>query len=321
MKQILFLLLVIFSSANMMADDEVRIDTYTYAVKDGDSLKLDVYTCPSMQKETKQLAYIFSFGGAWETGQRTDAKFLRRFAQEGYIGISIDYRRVIARLKAEGVDVMKSFGKSYNEAIRTGVEDLYDATRWVVEHAEMLHVDTSKVVISGSSAGATNALVAEYLLCNKDPLISHLPQGFRYAGVVPFAGGIWKAGTEPLTWPEKPCPFCIIHGDKDQLVPYGSSISEEQNFSGIGPEAYTQQLDEMKVPYFFLTGHGADHLLSGAPLLFEGLVDYTDYVFSFLNRLVLKQEKVSQRISENYLDRDYSLESVIKMFQDFQQGK
>ena len=89
-----------------------------------------------------------------------------------------------------------------------GVEDLYDATAWIVGHADMLNIDTTKIVISGGSAGATNSVMAEYYLCNGDELAQRLPKGFRYAGVIPFAGGIWKAG---LSEPEILCISCLCN--------------------------------------------------------------------------------------------------------------
>ena len=308
-----FIALTMMIAITAMAQDEIRMETYTYAVKGQDTLKLDVYTCPSARPSNKQLAYVYSFGGGWETGTRADANMMQKFARQGYVAISIDYRRMIERIKKEGVNVMDAehFSSSFSKAIRTGVEDLYDATAWIVEHADMLNIDTTKIVISGGSAGATNSVMAEYYLCNGDELAQRLPKGFRYAGVIPFAGGIWKAGLSEPEWKTKPCPFCIIHGDKDQLVPYEKNVADALNFSAFGPAYYTRQLEKMKVPFMFLTGVNADHLLSAAPIIGDD-VDYSEYVFSFIERMVLGKEKLAQRITESYYDDPYSFEFMIR---------
>lgn len=60
-----------------MTQDEMRMETYTYAVKGQDTLKLDVYTCLSAWPSDKQLTYVYSFGGGWESGTRADAKMMQ----------------------------------------------------------------------------------------------------------------------------------------------------------------------------------------------------------------------------------------------------
>lgn len=93
-------------------------ETYTYAVKGQDTLKLDVYTCLSARPSDKQLAYVYSYGGGWESGTRADAKMMQKFARKGYVAISIDYRRMIERMKKEDVNVMDAeHCSSYSKAI------------------------------------------------------------------------------------------------------------------------------------------------------------------------------------------------------------
>lgn len=81
--------------------------------------------------------------------------------------------------------------------ISMAVEDLYDATAFIVDKADEWGIDSSQIVACGSSAGAITVLHGEYALCNASPLVQHLPVGFRYAGIVSFAGAIFEMGEEP----------------------------------------------------------------------------------------------------------------------------
>lgn len=122
---------------------------------------------------------------------------------------------------------------------------------------------------------------------------------------------IWEKGSQNGTVTDFDGNFCIIHGDKDQAVPYDKNVADVLNFSAFGPAYYTQQLEEMKVPFMFLTGVDADHLLSAAPLIGDD-VDYSEYVFSFITRMVLGKEKLAQRITESYYDVPYSFEIMLR---------
>ena len=50
------------------------------------------------------------------------------------------------------------------------MEDLFDATSYVLKHAEDWNIDKDRIVIFGGSAGATNSLVAEYNVANETEL-------------------------------------------------------------------------------------------------------------------------------------------------------
>ncbi len=214
--------------------ENASVTTYVYAEKDGSELKLDVYMdSTALISNTKYPVFIFSFGGGWENGKREDgAALLNDFAHHGYIGVGIDYRLGIRQLKEEGVNVLDStqFASSYSKAITMGVEDIFDATRYIIDHAAEWNADTSRIVVCGSSAGATNSLTAEYLICNQHSMAtSRLPKGFNYAAVIPIAGGV--------------------------VLPEGA-------FGGFGPLYYMPQLQQMQVPHLFHTYLKGDHLVS-----------------------------------------------------------
>lgn len=55
--------------------------------------------------------------------------------------------------------------------ISMAVEDLYDATAFIVDKADEWGIDSSQIVACGSSAGAITVLHGEYALCNASPLV------------------------------------------------------------------------------------------------------------------------------------------------------
>lgn len=241
--------------------------SFQYAEKEGQQLTMDVYSeAGHRQADALRPVFIFSFGGGWETGSRRDGRrILEDFARQGYISIGIDYRLGIRQLKEQGIAIdSTNFASSYSQAVMMGVEDLYDATRFVIDHADEWKADTSRIIICGSSAGATNSLTAEYLLCNSHPLATaKLPTDFNYAAVVPLAGGVWLADTDTLCWQRKPCPILAYHGTDDQLVPFGKVVLGDGIFGGFGPDYYMPQLKQMEVSCLLHQYHRADHLIAG----------------------------------------------------------
>lgn len=243
------------------------ITSYTYAEKDGQTLQLDVYLdSAALRQQSRPPVFIFCFGGGWETGERSDGRdILADFAHHGYVAVGIDYRLGIRMQKDEGLSIdSASFAKAYSNAIMMGVEDLCDATQYVIDHAHEWDADTSRIVVSGSSAGATNVLTTEYLLCRGDERVAQrLPEGFNYAAVVPFAGGVWLKDIDTLCWDRKPCPVLAYHGIDDPLVPYGKVILHGGTFGAFGPDYYVPQLREMGVSYLKNTYAKGGHFIAG----------------------------------------------------------
>ncbi len=304
--------LLLAGCSSQTTKKDVEKTTTEYAVKDGEQLKLDIYrSADAVQTDKPQPVFIFSFGGAWEHGSRHDgAKLLRFVARDGYIGVGIDYRLGIRKLKEQNIAIdSTNFGSSYSQAITMGVEDLYDATRYVIDHASELNADTSRIIVCGSSAGAINSMTAEYLICNSHPLAQEkLPAGFNYAAVVPFAGGIWLSDVDTLVWKQKPCPVLAYHGTADQLVPYDKVVLGDGTYGGFGPAYYMPQLKQMEVSYLFHQYYGGDHIIAGwgdneqarAEMLRE------------LERLTDDDQHVAITISEEYYGPAPNLEDFFK---------
>ena len=305
----LLLSFLCFMSQHALAADDVTVTTYTYAEKDGQELKLDVYVDSTYQHEGTRPVMIFSFGGSWKHGSREVGKsMLTDFAQHGFVAVGIDYRLGIKQIEDSGVKIDASnFGESYAKAITMGIEDLVDATSFLIQKADEWELDTARFVACGSSAGAINTATAEYLICNRHPLVAgRLPESFNYRAIVPCAGGIWMMGTDTLTWERKPCMFIDFHGTRDQLVPYGK-MAMGKLFAAFGPEYYIPQLKAMEVPYSQHIYDGADHVIA---LIYDNPFARQD-ILSFLRRTIDRKERLMQVVHEENYGTAPSLRSFL----------
>ncbi len=263
--------------------------TFHYATRDTQQLHLDRIVDTSVSVAGKRPVMIFSVGGGWESGARDDQgiqPFLNRFASAGYTVVSIDYRLGIKIAKANGEMTADNGTAMYLRAIEWGVEDLFDATSFVLEHADEWNIDQDQIVIVGGSAGATNSLVAEFNVANDTELArAHLPQDFRYAGVISMAGAFWLKANTPLEFKSKPAPILFFHGAKDQLVTYDEF---QGAFSGYGPAYYCRKFRGPEYPKWFVDYPEGDHIVAATPT-----IDGWHEMQAFLDRLVNERQQIS----------------------------
>ena len=213
-KKIVFSVFFVLSSFLFCIYSEVN--TYKFAQKGSQELYMDVYSPKQMQPKNKCMIYVF--GGGFAHGERNnkhDSAFCQAMADRGFVSIAIDYRLGLKNAK----NVSATDTKPLEQAISYAVEDLFSATQYVIENADKLGVDTSLIMIAGSSAGAVTVLQADYQLSNRTSLASMLPPSFRYASVVSFSGAVFSVEGKP-TYKRHPDPTLFFHGTKDGVVPY-----------------------------------------------------------------------------------------------------
>ena len=108
----------------------------------GRSLKLDLYV-PQSSKPTP--AIVFIHGGAWSKGKREDMKFYAvHFAKLGYAAATISYR-----LSSEA-------------PFPAAVQDAKCAMRWMRAQAKQYNIDSSRIAVSGNSAGGHLSMMIGY---------------------------------------------------------------------------------------------------------------------------------------------------------------
>lgn len=192
-------------------------ETFLFAQKDTSSLYLDIYRpAEDLQKPT----VLYVFGGGFVMGARNDAYVLPWFKtlnDNGYPVVVIDYR-----LGMKGYKVGKGLiaaAKSVDQFVKSqqmGVEDVFSAVAFLAAHPE-LGIDIRNMVIAGSSAGAIISLACAREIANGET--EGLPEGFRFKGVMSFAGGL-ISNTGAPSFKAEPCPLLLLHGTADKAVAY-----------------------------------------------------------------------------------------------------
>lgn len=219
-----FASLFIFQTNDIVAAEPVITpdNTYLFEMRDTCDLFFDLYEPDARSKVTadgkEKPTIIFMFGGGFINGSRSDETYLpwyRMMTENGYRIIAIDYRLGLKGSNKVGIAQVNAI----DHAIHIAVEDLFSATRYIIENAETLGIDPDNIVISGSSAGAISVMQAEYELCNRTEYADILPENFRYAGVISFAGAILSRKGK-VKYAEEPAPTMMLHGTSDKLVNY-----------------------------------------------------------------------------------------------------
>ena len=259
----LFLIAALFlwTPAGAQNDDatprKIEKETFVYAVRDADTLRLDRYALLSPDSRAKP-CLMFLFGGGFMTGTRDNRRFRPFFdyyARKGFVVVSIDYRLGMKRARQAGLLDEEHFTQALDMTLSMATEDLYDATAYICRH--MPDVDPSRIVTCGSSAGAITVLMGEYWLCNGHPLTAgKFTQNFSYAGVIAFAGAVCDT-QDSLRWARDPAPMLLFHGDADRNVPYGAI-----GVDGVwlfGSKSIADDLARRRVPHCLLyTSDAAD---------------------------------------------------------------
>lgn len=260
--------------------------TYLYTRRDTCDLFMDVYdpapgtgfTADGKKKPT----VIFAFGGGFATGSRNAENYMPWFkamSDNGYRIISIDYRLGLKGYDKVGVGQVNEL----DHAIHIAVEDMISATAYILDNADALGVDPSCIVISGSSAGAITALQTDYETCNRTAWAAPLPDGFRYAGVISFAGAVLSRHGK-LKYATEPAPTLLMHGTDDSVVPY--SQIKIFNLGFFGSSKVAERFEKFGFTYNIFRYSGHDHEIATA--MYETMPEQ----LMFLETNIIRKERV-----------------------------
>lgn len=284
MKQFILLLAVVFSTTNMYAQMGVAKECVHYATHEGQELYMDVYTPTGVAAEgcnSPRPLMIFAFGGGFVGGARDVEMYLPFFehlAREGIVVASIDYRLGLRNLP-EDIG-LRGMIEALNRSVDIATEDMYAATNYFLANSEGWNIDPTKIMISGSSAGAITAVTAEWQRCNGAAIALVLPGDFRYAGVVACAGAIFSVDGSPK-FKSAPAPMLLFHGTSDSNVPYNKASVMGIGF--YGSKYIARQLDKLDSPYWFYSAEYVDHSLAGTPLF-----EQQDLIMQFIREYVIE---------------------------------
>lgn len=196
--RMLFLFVLLGATARVTAADPT---TYVYK----QDLKLDVYTPASVERPCP--AIILFHGGSWVAGDKSQLGWqCRFFAQQGIVAVTANYRLM---------------GKD------TGIVDAKSAIRWVRAHAISLHIDTSRIILGGASAGGQLATMALLSKGHDDPS-DDLSVPISARALVLFNPAYSFSddpAVEPFQWVSARLPETIFfYGSKDKWKPAGDSL-------------------------------------------------------------------------------------------------
>lgn len=279
------ILTVLLAIVCLTAPDKVQAqlqlpecNTYEFVKRDS-ALYLDVYK-PVNPREDKA-AVISLFGGGFFSGAR-DNREMKQVAQalleRGFTVISIDYRRgfLDKEMVASHSKLLK-LTDLFQYCIDIATEDCAAAVAWTCANAQMLDIDPSKIILTGSSAGAISVLQMDYCRANSLKQASELPEGWKPAAVIPYSGGI-MCHKSKLKYKTDPAPTMLMHGKKDKIVNY-KSFGLPLSSKLFGSKKVDKAMKRQDIPHWFISfddmGHEVAIWLPGSIDLFCTFVDLT----------------------------------------------
>ena len=174
-------------------------------------LELDLYQ-PVGDTVNQRPVVIWVHGGGFTSGDKssgaTQANF---FARHGYVAASINYRL----LSPTGCGGNPDPTPECQQAALGAQHDAQAAVRWFRRHAGTYRIDTSRIAIAGSSAGAVTSLLVDWR--SEDPGSSGNP-GFNSSvrAAISLSGGTptneWIDASDP--------PAMFFHVSLDRTVPF-----------------------------------------------------------------------------------------------------
>lgn len=252
--------------------------TYMYVQRDTQNMYMDVY----MPQGEPKACVVYAFGGGFMTGSRNgefETAYLQALQQQGYMAVAFDYR-----LGLKGKHVNSLSIKPVEQAIYMAVEDLYAVVSYLILHKEEWRLDTSAIVLAGSSAGAITVLQADYMLCRNMPIAQVLPLDFRFAGVISFAGAIFSREGR-VNYLREPAPVFFLHGKNDKLVTYKKI--QLFNIGFFGTNSLVKRFDKFNYSYQVYRYKDYGHEIAAACM--AELLSVTDFIDNIVLKRTFKQ--------------------------------
>ena len=227
-----------------VAGDYDIFPNITYAKANNIELKLDLYLPKNRTNPTPTL--ILFHGGGWVDGQKErNVLFLLPYLAMGWSAVNVEYRT------------------GHQSPAPAAVEDTRCALRWINYHAREYSLDSSKFVLTGTSAGGHLSLITGMLPANTvfdrqctiqgndrwnvatvpEPKVAAIVNWFGISDVADLLDGPnaknyvreWfgsMSNADQLAKQVSPInyvraglpPIITIHGENDDVAPYNHSV-------------------------------------------------------------------------------------------------
>lgn len=237
-----------------------EVSTYPFVERDS-TLYLDVYR-PATPRADRAVV-ISLFGGGFVAGERNNAhqrSIGKMLSERGFTVVCIDYRLGLKdTVRTKQFKGLRGIQGLFQYCIDLAVEDCAAAVAWVCSHADSLGVDTSKIVLTGCSAGAIAVLQLDWCRANGEKTVAALPEGWRPAAVVPYSGAIMSHGKP--TWKTPPAPTMLMHGTKDKIVAY-KKFPPILSYGIYGAKKVFKQMRKQDFPCWIIRFEGIGHEVS-----------------------------------------------------------
>ena len=269
----IFVLLLLAAMTLPASAQEKR--TYAFVERDS-TLWLDVWT-PEVPRSDKACV-VALFGGGFVTGERDNSlqtTIAQQLTARGYTVVSPDYR--LGLKDSAMVASHSSLGKLqelFQWTIDIATEDCAAAVAYIVTHAGELNINPDRIVLTGCSAGAITVLQLDYCRANQLPQAVVLPEGWKPAAVVPYAGAVMCKGKPK--YKSAPAPTMLMHGTKDKIVAY-KKFPPVLCHALYGGATVYKQMKKQDLPVWIVRYEGIGHevasFLPGSVDLFCGFVE------------------------------------------------
>ena len=236
-------------------------ETYTYTTRGDQEMKLDIYRPANPRPDKATVVYVF--GGGFVVGARNDSMSVeacRLLANRGFTAVSIDYRLWLKRMSPDKIKWTKVFDY-FDSSIRVATEDCCAALRYLSDNSGQLGIDTSKIILTGSSAGAVTILQTDYCRANSRAEAAVLPAGWKPVAVIPYSGAVFETQGR-LKYRTPPAPTCFFHGTEDKIVFYKTFHIGKHRLAGAS-WLVRHRFQKNRYPYWIMRFKGRGHEVAG----------------------------------------------------------
>ncbi len=227
-------------------------------------LKLDIFQ-PQGDVESNRALILFAHSGGFINGSKSneDMQALSdTFAHYGYVTATMDYRLNFNLLSSN----------SSERAVYRGIQDASAAVRFFKQNASVYNIDTNKIFVWGSSAGAFMALGLAYVDDTERPASTFSSpnlgckdcsgNNFAFSSKVMGVISCWGA-TKDTSWirSNNNIPVQLFHGTSDGTVPFteGYPFGLPTITYVRGAQQLNEQLNRTSIYHEFYPAAGLDH--------------------------------------------------------------